>query len=189
MAAQYLLPCECGKTIEIETSQAGQQIDCPHCGASVLAPTLRGIRQLEPVESEPATARSSPSWSRSKGVLFATGVGLLFVSLAVSAVLLYHRGKLETAKPEIGPPPYLYSDQQIDNLAPHQVAYVWRTQIENSSLDEWQPKEFVFEREEERMINVMLTVLAGVAILGVALAVGTVVAKRKPAPSSNSVKA
>lgn len=187
MAAQYLLPCDCGETTEIETSQAGQQINCRHCGASVLAPTLRGMRQLEPVPSEPTAVQSKPSWSRTQGVLFATGIGLLFVSLAVSAVLLYHRNQLKTDKPEVGPP--APPDQAIDQTEPAVLLVQWRRLIEKSTLGEWQPKEFVYERERERMINTTLLVIAGLAALGVVLAMAAVLAKRKPAPASPAAKA
>jgi hypothetical protein len=41
----YLLPCSCGQSVEIETSQAGQQVSCS-CGATLQVPSMLQIKSL-----------------------------------------------------------------------------------------------------------------------------------------------
>jgi hypothetical protein len=63
MTRPYLLPCRCGKTIPIETRQAGETVRCA-CGAEQEAPTLLEIRKLPQVEPDPAAPGSvaAPGW-------------------------------------------------------------------------------------------------------------------------------
>ncbi|MEX0819879.1 MAG: hypothetical protein WD070_09795 [Pirellulaceae bacterium] len=80
--SKYLLPCECGKAIAVDVSQAGQQITC-ECGKRLEVPTLRGVRELEPVP-EPAASSRPAEWDASRGMIFAGSLVLLLVGLAVS---------------------------------------------------------------------------------------------------------
>ncbi len=50
MLQKYLLPCPCGISVEIEASQAGQQITCTACGAAQQVPSLLQIKKLPMAE-------------------------------------------------------------------------------------------------------------------------------------------
>ena len=79
---KYLLPCNCGAAIPVETGQAGEVITCS-CGATVDVPTMRALRQLEPAPLDrPATA-----WSRSQGALFVAGLVCLLIGTIATVAL------------------------------------------------------------------------------------------------------
>lgn len=78
----FVVPCSCGEKFRVRASQAGEQLKCK-CGATVSVPTIRGLKQLETVKDEQATAAVTPSsW---QGPIFATGVLALFVGCLVLA--------------------------------------------------------------------------------------------------------
>ena len=80
---KYLLPCECGKAMAIDTSQAGQQIACA-CGKLLEVPTLRGVRALEPAPEATLTSRQTAEWGSSRGLIFAGSLILLVIGATVS---------------------------------------------------------------------------------------------------------
>ncbi len=45
LAQKYLLPCSCGKTVPVETSQAGGEVRCD-CGQVLKIPSLSNIKKL-----------------------------------------------------------------------------------------------------------------------------------------------
>ena len=84
--SSYLLPCSCGKSIPIDTSQAGQEVRCS-CGQSQEVPTLRGIRQL--LQAEQAVTqqhRVKKPWSNKRTIWFA--VGLTTIAVGISGMLI-----------------------------------------------------------------------------------------------------
>lgn len=69
MSTKYLLPCDCGQSIPIETSQAGDFVTC-QCGVKLEAPTFRNIRHLPLAEEQDATnASSGGGWGLRQGVI------------------------------------------------------------------------------------------------------------------------
>jgi len=61
--AQYLLPCPCGQSIRVTTSQAGATVRCG-CGDEVPVPTRSQIQALEPA---PPLSSSRPTAGRWTG--------------------------------------------------------------------------------------------------------------------------
>ena len=80
MPNQYLLPCDCGKSVRVEPLQAGDRVAC-ECGAELEVPPLRQIRQL-PEAPDETGQKPSGQWGFRQGVLTA---GLL-VALALCGV-------------------------------------------------------------------------------------------------------
>ncbi len=75
--AHYLLPCECGRKLDVSTADAGEQMTCP-CGRKVDVPTLRGLEALEPAASSPSST-AQRAWSGRQGVAF-LGASLIVVA-------------------------------------------------------------------------------------------------------------
>ncbi|HVC92281.1 MAG TPA: hypothetical protein VND64_01260 [Pirellulales bacterium] len=97
MKSLYLLPCTCGKKIEVDGGQAGLTARCS-CGAEVPVPTMRGLAALE--RAEPPTAQSdrpSATWGTRQGVIF---LGLVIV-FAASVGGAYTWSKTPREKPEV----------------------------------------------------------------------------------------
>jgi hypothetical protein len=79
MASDYLLPCTCGRTHRVSSSQAGSAIACP-CGAKLEVPTMRELKKLEPAAAgAPSRQRT---WGLPQGLLF---LGMVLVGLGVLA--------------------------------------------------------------------------------------------------------
>ena len=81
MAKRYLLPCkECEAKILIETTQAGQTIQCRSCKAPVTLGTLRDIQALQPdvaASSSSGHVRTGPKMSVGSRLMFVIGTLLL----------------------------------------------------------------------------------------------------------------
>ncbi|QEG24618.1 hypothetical protein [Mariniblastus fucicola] len=79
MAARYAYECpECHSTIELSTTQAGQQLTCAGCSAVITAPKLGVIKGLPAVGGQSATparqGRAPKSGSPLKSWLFTGGL-------------------------------------------------------------------------------------------------------------------
>jgi hypothetical protein len=85
MPVNYLLPCQCGKKTEIDSSQAGLSVRCA-CGAELVVPTMRGLAALERVEAAPRDLplQSEAAWGARQGLRF---LGSTIVVVAALAAL------------------------------------------------------------------------------------------------------
>lgn len=75
MATHYLLPCQCGKKTEVDSSQAGLQVRC-ECGTELPVPAMRGMAALERVdrEADKLGGKKGSTWGRRQGLMFLGGV-------------------------------------------------------------------------------------------------------------------
>ncbi|MDR2438082.1 MAG: hypothetical protein LBE12_01770 [Planctomycetaceae bacterium] len=77
MSLKYLLPCSCGRSLEIEISQAGQQVTCS-CGQTQRVPSLLKIKSLPVAEEKEAGNSELPKQKNKTGkmrqVFFLLGV-------------------------------------------------------------------------------------------------------------------
>jgi hypothetical protein len=91
---KYLVPCSaCGVKTPVELGQAGQTMMCS-CGQPLEVPSVRALRQLEPVAEEKVAAAT---WNRRKGLVF-LGSALLALAVLAAAVLLFVRPSIDAAK-------------------------------------------------------------------------------------------
>lgn len=71
----YLVTCECGKKVPVQSGQAGEQVSCV-CGKQVNVPPLRMMRHLPVAEQE--VSQPGATWDSRKGVaaagLIAAGI-------------------------------------------------------------------------------------------------------------------
>jgi hypothetical protein len=90
---KYLVPCSsCGAKTPVEIGQAGQTVACS-CGRPLEVPSVRALRQLEPVAEEKVAAAA---WNRRKGVVF-LGSAILAIAVLAAAVLLFLRPSVDAA--------------------------------------------------------------------------------------------
>lgn len=81
MKTSYLLPCQCGKKIEVDANQSGLAVRCA-CGAEHTVPALRSLASLERAAPSAATGAVAGVSSRSAWGL---RQGLIFLGLVVVA--------------------------------------------------------------------------------------------------------
>jgi len=97
MKTLYLLPCACGKKIEVDGGQAGLTARCS-CGAEVPVPTMRGLATLERAEPQALLSqRPNADWGTRQGIIF---LGL-FIAFVASIGGAYEWYKTPTQKPEL----------------------------------------------------------------------------------------
>lgn len=65
----YLLPCVCGKSVQVDVRQAGGEVQCT-CGTRLDVPTLRELRHLELAPT--ADVQHKPAWGQRQGILAAS---------------------------------------------------------------------------------------------------------------------
>jgi len=88
---KYLLPCECGQSVEVEPSQAGQTVVCV-CGEDLLVPSMLQVKAL-PVASE----KSKPP--RKEINVLRRAFLLLGIVLLIPSVVLAYRLYTHPPKP------------------------------------------------------------------------------------------
>jgi len=88
VSIRYLLPCPCGKTIPVETAQAGQIVRCA-CGKDIEVPTLLRLRSLDTADEEPKTAARG-SWGIHQGLTI-VGAAIMLVAAASLVFFYLHR--------------------------------------------------------------------------------------------------
>jgi hypothetical protein len=96
----YLLPCQCGHRTAVRTSQAGSQILCAGCQASLEVPTIAGLSRLEKQDDSaaknPQRTTSKPRWNPLRGILVATSFLLMFFGLFKCGFYAYYRYQTPT---------------------------------------------------------------------------------------------
>lgn len=164
MRTSYLLPCSCGKKIEVDANQSGLAVRC-QCGVEQTVPTLRGLAVLERVESaDLASAKAGPTWSLRQGLIF-LGLVVLVGALIGWLVLRF------TIRPQPITPFENFREfnrQYINELAPETLIAEWDKYRKGIEDPEWRmAMEYFLTRERE--YHQALYVVAFAAAVGVVI--------------------
>ena len=165
---KYFLPCECGERVIVERGQAGQVVNCA-CGAELNVPTMRGLRQLDPISDTPVVATSG--WSVGRGLTFASAFVVMLVALAYSAYCFYGVSQIRVGRPDV---PFVQqqSDAQVENMTVQQVWGEWRS-ITERGLGRYQVPQFVINREVVALLQLRAYLALAVGLVALAVAVAT----------------
>jgi hypothetical protein len=113
---RYLLPCSCGKSVEVEVGQAGGKTVCI-CGSALEVPTLRKLRHL-PQAKPTQTAGVRRTWSARKGLITAS-LALMTLFLTIAAYIRF----TEPVVSQFNPSTYLRDvERRLESPA---VAWQW----------------------------------------------------------------
>jgi len=177
VTARYLLPCDCGRKIPVESRQAGQTVVCA-CGAALEVPTLLRLTALEQEEQAVvATATAAASWGLRQAIAL-VGLAILLASLAGAIALLFARPTLKTVTAR--------DEQQfrdaIQKMPPAELYRGWKLMREQG-LD---PRDTLeVDRYDEKVLRYRLwwaAVLLG-AVAGIVTIVVPLVRARPPSPT------
>lgn len=167
MTAKYLLPCSCGQHIVIERRQAGQTLRCA-CGASLSAPTLLAMSELEPAPQESVEKPASSGWGWRQRLRL---LGILLVLTALAA-----EGGLLIAKPM----------SRFDVIDPERIrqaaksfppSHTWDTwELMKKGLDRRTDQQYAAERDRFYMRQVAVALIA---LTGMAMIVASVLGARQ----------
>ena len=162
MNSEYLLTCQCGTEILVRTSQAGGTVRC-QCGYEVSIPTLRDLRQLPMTSTTAAASTTRQNWQTSNGVLFAAGVPITLICLAIFLFALYLRGYLDVSKPDLGELQSAYL-HDLDTLTLTQSWSFWLS-VRAMKLDDRPTPLYLINRDRAvQLLGFMIVSSVGIAI-------------------------
>ena len=175
MASKHVLNCpQCEQSIEIETTQAGQEIACSECKTAIMLGSLREIAALPATKnaSLPATIRPS----RSKNVLFAISLLIFLGSLAIGSVYQFSnlKHRAESEKPEV-----TLSEKtlaKIDDYSPTQLLNKWET-VDAGAIKTRSTPTYLGERTKANRTQKNALYCFGGAGIGIALVLLVLVIK------------
>jgi hypothetical protein len=109
MTTEYLLPCVCGRKLRVNTTQAGETVQCM-CGTRLTVSNLRELSNLElaPSKTTGRKSRKRP-WTKRQGWI------LLGAILAAAAIALL--GFLDLTRPRLA---------DLESLSLFQVWAIWQ---------------------------------------------------------------
>jgi hypothetical protein len=172
---RYLLPCDqCGEKLAIDANQAGRQIVC-QCGATLVVPSFRAIRELETTGEAPLSTARRRKWNPARGLTFASGLMTIVAGLfiAVMAGLYwYHTDTTEYPGPDLS-----QAAQELDALDAVEILEIWKDMEENGMGPYVVPQHIMAQQWAERCRWIMLIGLAVVAV-GLALSAGPVITSK-----------
>jgi hypothetical protein len=172
VSAKYLLPCLCGQNVAIEPRQAGETIAC-QCGASLQAPTMREICDLEPAPPDAASLQSGTSWGWRHGLKV---LGAAITLLAIGWIIWLYAN-----------PPASVFDVFDSEMIQRDFAHLPPV----LTWDNWQKAREGLDRrvdqryaDEVAVYHVKQTLCFILAIIGAALIAAGALAKPRPATSA-----
>lgn len=168
---KYLLPCDkCGEKTPIDVNQAGQQIACV-CGQMLGVPSLRGIRDLE-VREDVDTAVPTAKWTVVRRVVFAIGLVVCVISLAVFGLAMVNRTNIVV--PERPVYNVAASDADIDAKTPTEAWDEW-VHLRTEGLGHYHEPAHVHIRGVANTLRTVMVISASVAVVGLLMAIGACV--------------
>jgi hypothetical protein len=176
MSAQYLLPCSCGQKVRIAVSQAGGQVSCV-CGKSLSIPTLRGIRQLEPVEDR--VSKPAAAWSPVQGVLFSGGMILATVGAVLMVWYLIQYARIGPFAVDLSDNFIQGGAAHIDTLSPADLLDVWTKEVLEEGLGEPEKPYWVTAKEKVAEYFWWIKLGGGAMGVGLLLAAATFLSSRR----------
>ena len=157
-------------------AQAGGAVGCK-CGKQLAVPTLRGIRQLEPTVE--IVSASSPHWSPTHGLIFASGMVFACLGLGLLAYHGFYYLQLDDYAVDQTVDVIKEYAGQLDKITAPEALDLWRTEILGEGIGERQDPPWVAVqirlREHLRWIKLGAASLG----LGVLLAIGAIAVGRR----------
>ena len=170
MAQLYLLPCgSCNKQIEVELKQAGSEISCPKCQATIHIPTMGGIKQLELSNASGIMVDQKASSPKGRHIgpkqwLFSGGLVVLVLAAIAGFAIWFYADSLVTISD---------IDQTVQNanepltkISPAGVWDAWDQMFAKGPLPEWkETEEMGFNKQASYLKNIAYGFI-GIAVLG-----------------------
>ncbi len=167
MRVKYLLSCPCGKKVPVETTQAGQTVEC-ECGRSLEVPTLKGLRELEQVAVEAPSGPKGAAWGSRQAVVL---VGIVVTLIGIALVAYFY---------SIRPRQEHFADPEV--LTPLGSWYAWqelRTGAKTPSFTKFPYIEALNSYRRWMDVAIVIVVLGGLTVVG-----GLVLGKSGRGPAS-----
>ena len=171
--SQYLLPCECGKSVGVKPPQAGESVRCD-CGKSLTVPDLRNLRELPRLES--ATAEKKNSWTPVRGAIFGIGFATFLVGAGCLAMFGYKYSQLHLTPPDMNKVKQFQVD--LAKITPTQAWDLW-ADVEQRTLYRFRAPLYLQDRARAVWLNKLMSFAGGVCVVGLITAFGSTFVGRR----------
>jgi len=177
VTARYLLPCSCGRKIEVRRHQAGDEVRCD-CGATLEVPTLLEMTALEEASPPKCSPKRPPApWGgRQRMALIGIVIALAATALAVWLLLDWPT-----------PPQSKFSAQRIrertEALSPLESWQVWHLLRATGPAGRTPPDEEK-EKYQQNLVRsrMWMGLIVAIAVTGVGLAIAGLWKRRPHSP-------
>ncbi|HVX63091.1 MAG TPA: hypothetical protein VHC19_20890 [Pirellulales bacterium] len=174
----YYLPCSCGKKIEVDAGQSGLNVHC-QCGADLTVPTMRGLKQLEPVEapSEAVAAETQQAnWGARQGVVF-LGLVVLLGALLPGLFAWYNYPQ----RPQLFRTDFKeLNAEEIEQASLPETWELWKELHQGFEMQGEHPQMQAY-MAAEKQAREKLTVICVAGAIGLAIIIGGLFIKPPPA--------
>ena len=167
----YLVPCECGNSVKVDSALAGGTTTCDQCQATVEIPSLRLLKDLPQAEAAEKDALQ-PVGVKESNPTRNLGAILILLSLLSLAVLGYARYTSVTGI--TADDAIEWGNQQIDSLTPEESWKMWQ-EVQELGMG---PREVTLTQIEERRV-LAIYLLMGVAVVVALVGVGLIASSGK----------
>ena len=176
MANRYLLPCECGHKLVVESRNAGSTIECLECSTTVDVPKLGELKKLEPAElADPKSAKRSARTNPVKRLLFTLGLAVAVIAGVAGGLLYNYSGNLITkddqTRSEIAR--YKNVNDPYANATASQLWDQWYTNIKPLELPEWKEADWNKNYAQGTILRNFAYGILGVSGIGLLVAISS----------------
>ena len=188
----YSLICQCGNSLVISRSQAGQSVKCTACGQDVVVPTLRNLAELPVAEPPPASGATKRSrvdeaqstWRGWRGTAIAVALSVFFIAGLGAAWSLYQSNLAKTdytVEDEI-----VAGDELFDQMTAEELSVAW-SDFQQLQLTYKEPPVFYRMTQFSRSQQTNALIRGSVALIGFGLALLIwFTAPKKRSPPANA---
>ena len=182
MPDQFLLPCSCGNSIPIETTQAGQTIECPACQLQLEVPSYSQIKKLPLEESATEGKRKSQpgekNWGYGQGVLFATGLAILVIAGILAGVFFYLYSGTNVDSPIVQEEMKAKFGNFVDSMPPAERFTFWEENQKKNPPTEWKPPDHLFTQAFSKSFFTLAIVFSILSVVGLGCVISAFFVKK-----------
>ena len=182
MSKQFRLPkcdkCNFSENI-VDSSQAGQVIQCAECGVDIQLPSLSGLKAYEPFVFETQQTSSRRRWSNNQGTLFSFGLAILLLAGTIGGVFSYFAWTYTVTEGVVDETVTGQFDEMIDNASAMALLKFWMEDVRDGALPAWEEPPSVKYAQLSTAFATLSYIMYGIAALGFGLIVSSLISGPK----------
>ncbi len=176
MAIRYKLSCpECDNHLEVETRNAGQDLNCESCNQPIVVPKLGDLRKLPQVEGSLPTRKRARSPLASW--LFSGGLLLAVLALAAGGGLYYY-AEAYLQYPVDFDQELQETNALIDDYESYKLWDTWQTEVKNMDLGEWREHPLIRYNKQSTILKNFAYGFFAAAGAGLLMVVGSMMVSK-----------
>jgi len=168
VAVEYLLPCECGRKLPVQSRQAGQKVHC-ECGRAIVVPTMRDLGRLEQRHNSDAAVVGP--WS-TRSALIALGLLVTLIGVGLTAYVYWKMPRFDPVA----------TGREVNGMSPYETWQWWR--YYERGIPRYPSDELIEAKQRELYLRRWSYFTIGIGIFGLVIvllgALAPALAPRRP---------